>query len=207
MSKFRVNFYVDGFNLYHGICDTNRKELLWLDLVSLIQSVISKKERLHRIKYFTTIPTGNIKDKIKRHRIWLELLSSLSFPIEIYQGKFYYFPITCKDCGRTFKQRSEKRTDVNIATHLLCDTFKGDFETAYILSADSDLVPAIETAKIEFPLKQFKFVFPPKRFSYDLKKLADYLKAMKVKDLIPHVAPTKITTISGKIIEKPNEWI
>lgn len=38
----------------------------------------------------------------------------------------------------------EKGTDVNIATHLLTDGFLGSYETAVIISNDSDLCPPIE---------------------------------------------------------------
>ena len=44
----------------------------------------------------------------------------------------------------------EKRTDVDIATHLLVDCFLDDFDEAVVISNDSDLVSPIEMVKSTF---------------------------------------------------------
>ncbi len=61
----RANIYIDGFNLYHGICETGDKTVLWLDLVNLSKSLIHTSDQLHRIRYFTALPQINA-DKIRR---------------------------------------------------------------------------------------------------------------------------------------------
>ena len=42
---------------------------------------------------------------------------------------------------------AKKKTDVNIATHLICDGIADLYETAIIVTADSDLIPAINAVK------------------------------------------------------------
>ncbi|NQS96870.1 MAG: NYN domain-containing protein [candidate division Zixibacteria bacterium] len=207
MAKFRVNVYIDGFNLYYGICDTKDKELLWLDIISLIKSNIHPKEQLNQIKYFTTIPYKESADKVGRHKRWLKLLGTLSYPIEIYHGKFNYTETKCQSCGKTTRRRIEKRTDVNIATQFMRDAYKGKYETAYILSGDSDLVPAIKVVKEDFPLKAMKIIFPPQRYSNDLANIADFIIQLKTSDLQPFVMPSTIILPDGSILTKPSNWV
>jgi hypothetical protein len=48
----------------------------------------------------------------------------------------------------------EKGTDVNLATALLCDAFRGQFEAAVVVSDDSDLAEAVRVVREElgFPV-------------------------------------------------------
>ena len=71
----------------------------------------------------------------------------------------------------------EKRTDVNIASYLLMDTFAGQYDTAVVVSNDSDL-----TTPIEMVVNQLgKTVitvnpYPARRQSSELResRVADY---------------------------------
>ena len=106
-------------------------------------SVIRKTETLNRILYFTTLPSSPT-DKVNRHRLFLKLLSAQSHPIELYFGKFYHTTHRCNKCSHEYTQHHEKRTDVNIAVNMVKDVFNNDFDIAYVISGDSDLVPPIE---------------------------------------------------------------
>jgi hypothetical protein len=46
----------------------------------------------------------------------------------------------------------EKGSDVNLATYLLCDGFRGDFEIAFVITNDSDLCEPIRILTQEFGL-------------------------------------------------------
>ena len=60
----------------------------------------------------------------------------------------------------------EKETDVRIATQIVADAFQGNCDAAIVVSADSDMVPAIELAT---QAKQKVFVyFPPNQYSSNL---------------------------------------
>src|SRR5438105_9573589 len=50
----------------------------------------------------------------------------------------------CNSCGATWIGHEEKETDVAISTNLVADAFRNRFERALIISADSDLGPAIK---------------------------------------------------------------
>ena len=65
----------------------------------------------------------------------------------------------------------EKETDVAIAVELL-EIFVMDVcDTAVLVTGDTDLVPAITTAKRLFPRKNVLLLFPYKRHNRELKKL------------------------------------
>ena len=67
---------------------------------------------------------------------------------------------------------NEKMTDVNIAVELLSDAFQDRYDTAFLISADSDLVPPINRIRLLFPKKNVIVAFPPDRFSKELDKYA-----------------------------------
>ena len=50
----------------------------------------------------------------------------------------------CSNCGHVAKIPEEKKTDVNISSHMLVNAFTDRFDTAFLISGDSDLVPPIE---------------------------------------------------------------
>jgi uncharacterized LabA/DUF88 family protein len=52
-----------------------------------------------------------------------------------------------RQCGRTYTTYHEKMTDVNISVELMSDAFQSRFDTAFLLSADSDLTGPIETVR------------------------------------------------------------
>jgi NYN domain len=64
--------------------------------------------------------------------------------------------ITAKDGSRlllaTVRVREEKGSDVNVATHLLADVFRGEVEAAIVISNDSDLALPLEIARTLVPV-------------------------------------------------------
>ncbi|MBI3231998.1 MAG: NYN domain-containing protein, partial [Candidatus Doudnabacteria bacterium] len=54
------------------------------------------------------------------------------------------------------------------------------YDTALVLSGDSDLVPAIRGVKESYPQKQIKVIVPPGIFAENLKQISD--GAMKLKE-------------------------
>ena len=81
-------------------------------------------------------------------------------------------PHTCRKCGYVHMVASEKMTDVNIAVELLQDAFQDGFDTAILISADSDLIAPITAVKRLFPEKRIIVACPPGRFSKDLSRSA-----------------------------------
>jgi hypothetical protein len=79
--------------------------------------------------------------------------------------------MTCRRCGSAWTSYEEKETDVNIAVALVADAAAAAFEIALIVSADSDLCPAIRTARSLNPSRRMIAAFPPRRSSFEIRSL------------------------------------
>ncbi|MEK6553049.1 MAG: NYN domain-containing protein, partial [Bacteroidota bacterium] len=66
----------------------------------------------------------------------------------------------------------EKETDVRIAVNMIRDVIFNNCERSVLISADSDLVPALDFIS-EINAKHKTIIcFPPKRFSFELQQRA-----------------------------------
>ena len=65
--------------------------------------------------------------------------------LDIDYGHFLSKPLRCRSCGNSWQKNEEKKTDVNIAVRLLDDAFDDRFDTAMLISGDSDLAPPIDS--------------------------------------------------------------
>jgi len=135
--KERVNVYIDGFNLYYGLRDSGWKKYYWLNLYKLGNSLCSSTQALQNVKYFTS-KISKPRDKRRRQEKYLSALGTLS-GLSIHYGRYQSLKQHCSNCERVYYDTNEKRTDVNIATHMLVDAFQNSFDTAILISADSDL--------------------------------------------------------------------
>ncbi|HCU24324.1 MAG TPA: NYN domain-containing protein, partial [Deltaproteobacteria bacterium] len=120
-------------------------------------------------------------------------------------GEFKRKDKYCDRCKRSFPGFEEKQTDVNIAIELFRQAVNDTYDTAVILSGDSDLIPAIKANKNTFPNKTVKLVLPPNRQSESLKHVCHSFMRMKEKHLIANQFPEKIM-IDGTSLEKPRDW-
>jgi|694.fasta_scaffold16160_12 uncharacterized LabA/DUF88 family protein len=162
MIKKRDAFYVDGFNLYHSIKDLKDDRLKWLSLHGLAHLLIPKQdEEVILIKYFSALAHTRGLDSVKRHEAYLSALKSEG--VSCILGRFKGQPRRCRACGSSWKHPEEKETDVNIAIHMVADAFEDQFDTCYLISADTDLVPPLQLIKTKIPSKVIVAVSPPNR--------------------------------------------
>jgi uncharacterized LabA/DUF88 family protein len=200
----RVITYIDGFNLYFGLKEKYPKKYLWLNLQRLSQLLLKPHETLIHTKYFTsrvTVPA----DKAQRQTTYLEALQTLQ-DFSIYYGHYLTSPRTCHNCGFTYLASSEKMTDVNIAVELLQDAFHDNFDTALLISADSDLTAPIMAVKKLFPQKRIVIAFPPKRFSYHLQKIVHFSFIIGRANLAKSQFPPQVKRADGFMLTKPATW-
>ncbi len=137
--------------------------------------------------------------------MFIEALETLQ-KIEIFYGKYQSNEIKCNVCGSTFNKSNEKMTDVNIAVEMMTDAFKNEFDTAILVSADSDLVGPIESIRKLFPQKKIIIAFPPSRMSNDLIKIASGYFTIGRKKFKDSIFPDEILKKDGHKLKKPNEW-
>ncbi|MFH1051313.1 MAG: NYN domain-containing protein [bacterium] len=156
------------------------------------------------VKYFTArieMP----EDKRKRQLQFLEALETLD-KIEMFFGKYLTTTMQCRNCGANWIKSNEKETDVNIAIELLTDAIKDSFDTALIISGDSDLSPAIRRTKQLCPGKKIISVFPPNRVSIELQNSADGYFVLSESKIKGSLFPDEIIKPDGFVLHKPIEW-
>lgn len=81
------------------------------------------------------------------------------------QGHFKKQPFECKRCGNVHMKPEEKEGDVNLAIHLIADGYENVYDTAYLLTADSDQAATAKLFKTRLAPKGLKLVSiaPPDR--------------------------------------------
>jgi uncharacterized LabA/DUF88 family protein len=100
----------------------------------------------------------------------------------------------------------EKKTDINIAITLLGDAVADKFDTALILSGDSDLAPVTTKLKQLCPNKKIGIIVPKGQSAMHLKQHADFFKKIQTKDLKKSLLPEQVT-YNGKNIAAPADWL
>lgn len=112
----------------------------------------------------------------------------------------------CRICHRSYRIPEEKQTDVNIAIKLFETAVADTWDTALIISGDSDLIPAIEAVKKTFSVKQIGVAIPIGRRAEELKLVTDFRKKVKQKHLQTCQFDDTITIDSNNILHRPPTW-
>lgn len=167
----KVVAYIDGFNLYYGIRHEGRRHL-WLDLERLVRSLLKPYQHLVAVRYFTA-RVRNDPSAEQRQQTYLNALTAHSRVTEVRQGCFQQKTKRCRSCGISWFEYEEKETDVSLAVSLIEDGVNGMYSTALLISADSDMVPAIRTLKRLVPAARVVAALPPNRRSEQLKTACD----------------------------------
>ena len=197
----RVMFLFDGFNLYHALQQNPAThKYKGLDLSRLASCYVTKKDQITDILYFTAYATWN-PDKVKRHRTYVRALQTRD--VRVIFGKFRQRDRQCPKCGETYRTFEEKETDVNIAIQLFEAAIKDQFDTAVIVSGDSDLIPSIEAVKSTFPAKRIGVVIPMGRRAEALKNSCDLHIKMKEKHLRTSQFPDEIDLGDDEKLVRP----
>lgn len=168
----KVIALIDGFNVYHSLDKREFKGVgtdgnpafvkpyhryKWLDLRKLCACFLTREEELSEVYYFTALTTWS-EEKVDRHKRYIRALESTG--VKTVYGAFKERDVHCVNCRTTFTKSEEKRTDVNIAIHLLGLAQSDAYDRALVLSGDSDLVPAISWTRASFPNKRISVIVP-----------------------------------------------
>ena len=124
----------------------------WLDLGTLCRRLL-RGHTITRIRYFTALvgPRPGDPDKRFRQQTYIRALETTP-GLSVHYGHFLSGPermlVANPPPGgsRTVEvvRTQEKGSDVNLATYLLMDGFRGGYELAVVVSNDSDLKTPIE---------------------------------------------------------------
>ena len=210
----RVAFLVDGFNLYHSLdeasADMGGIGTKWLDLVAVCEAFlypIGGGARIESVFYFSA-PANHVEQAkpgaIERHNTLVKALRSRGVQVEM--GKFKEKWRTCPSCNAPITTHEEKETDVAIAVRLMELLWNDRCEVAVIVSADSDLSPAIREAKRSFPSKPIYCCFPYGRGSLELRSLAKACFRIRKERYAKHQLPDPVVLADGTKLAKPAGW-
>ena len=200
----RVIAYIDGFNLYFGLKDSGLKNCYWLNIQSLAQKFLKPQQQLDYVKYFTA-KIKQPSDKSQRQHLYLQAIETLS-DTSIYYGRYMQNEKTCRLCGGKYFVNSEKMTDVNMAVEMMTDAMQDKFDTAFLISGDGDLTGPVRAIQNLFPSKKVFVMFPPKRFSHDLSKVASAFATIGERRIAKSLFPKQIILPNGYKIDSPPRW-
>ncbi len=199
--------YVDGLNLYYFLKKVkNQKGIKWLD-ISLLLKKIFKDLDIIEIKFFAARVSGK-KDQGKaiRQSIYFRALNIIP-NLTIIEGTFLEKEIKIQitsDVKMTGKTFEEKGTDVNLAVHLVNDAHNKKFDTAIVLSNDSDLQEAVRIVSGELGLR-VGVLAPAENISKVLSKYATFKQELREGVVRDSQFPSKLKDVSGEFT-KPETW-
>jgi uncharacterized LabA/DUF88 family protein len=204
----RVLAYVDGFNLYFGLRDKGWRKYYWLNLHALATSLLKPWQTLAGVHYFTTRirANGHNRQDMQRQTTYLEALATLP-DVQQHFGHYLEKPKQCHKCGSQWMDYEEKMTDVNIAVQLLADAFDDNFDTALIISADSDLTTPVQTVRNKFPEKRIIVAQPPGRNSVQLSRAASAAFTISETKVRQSQLAPQVQRADGFILQRPTHWM
>ena len=214
----KVSAYIDALNLYHSLKENSWQKYYWLNIPDLLKRFLRDGETLETIYYFTSMAKDS--DRRKRQTTYIEALETTALynliNFKVIRGRFEEEDIICnfcndfafcKNCENLLSFTHEKETDVNISVQMLSDAYEEEFDTAFLITADSDQVGAIRTIKkLFYSSKQVGVILPPGRESINLKRAADFYLHIDQSSLGKSQLPEKITKPGGFSLVRPENW-
>ncbi|MHB0937118.1 MAG: NYN domain-containing protein [Armatimonadota bacterium] len=212
--------YIDGYNFYYG--ELQGTPYRWLDLDAFCRRVVGVP-RIDKIRYFTApvavLPGETDVRKPIRQQIYLNALATLP-NVEIHLGYFSVKSATRRlvtplPGGKHFVKVfhvEEKGSDVNLGAYLIRDAFRNEYDTAVVVSNDTDLLTPIKIVRSELG-KQVGIVNPnglrdEKCKHSALVSAADFQRKINKREVALAACqfPEQIVAPDGTIIERPFEW-
>ena len=207
-----TNVYVDGFNLYYRALKDG--PFRWLDLRKLTETLFPQDD-VHRVHYFTARLHTRPDNPGQRQRQQAYLRSLATLPgVELHYGLFrsgvkrrrLAKPVPGLPAHVLVIDSEEKGTDVNLATRLLVDGFKGEYEQAAVISNDADFAGAMRYVRDGLGLRVTLVNPDPANASpRELADAATYVKRLWKSHLRRSLLPETLRDDAG-VITKPPGW-
>ena len=138
MDKERVFILIDGNNFYHRLKELELINLLTLDYEKLTKFLISRRFLVSKNYYIGAIREESNNPKSKQLMSGQRKLTG-NLQKDNWVMKF----------GHMLKADGyhEKGVDVQIATDILIGAYENLYDTAILVSSDTDLIPALAKAR------------------------------------------------------------
>jgi hypothetical protein len=175
--------------------------------------ITAPKYNINQIKYFTARVQALLTDPDQpvRQEIYLRALRTIP-NFTIIFGHFLTHEVSMQVAGQNPRtptyirviKTEEKGSDVNLATHLLNDGHRGDYEVGIVISNDSDLVEPVRIVTQELNL-QIGILNPHINRSRELSQYATFYKRIRPGVLAASQFPPNLTDATG-VFHKPASW-
>ncbi len=173
----RIALFIDGSNFYHYLRELELKHLAEFDYQAFAQFLARKRTIISSTYYIGKVRShGDVKGEELRR--WQQKLTAR---LQTMQWHVEY--------GHMMKQNDvfiEKGVDVHIAVDLLRGSYENHFDTAVLVSSDTDLIPAIHGVRNKG--KKVEYIGFAHRPSFGLMKNVDITTTLRCDDLI-HFLP------------------
>ncbi len=215
----KVNCYIDGFNLYYGLYkNTKRQHNLrrykWLGLRAMADRLAGSNDYVEDVYYCTAdvVSPQHDPDQGARQQVFLNALVAHSNVI-VVKGQFKIrekigMPVDETTYGSrpiSVQVFEEKGTDVNLATLLVRDAFLGAFDRTIVVSNDTDLKLAIDTA-VQIAGKQVHVVSPGLWVANELQAVASRNGVLSPRIVMQCQLPDPVIDSDDKHFQKPSRW-
>lgn len=206
----RTFVYVDAFNLYYGCL--RKTPYRWLDLRKLCTLLFPKND-LVKIKYFTALASArpDNPELPLRQQTYIRALRTLP-ELSIHFGHYLTHEVMMRQVvPRRARPKyvkvlktEEKGSDVNLATHLVSDAYEEAFDTAVVITNDSDLLEPIRlvTGRLR---KRVGVVNPHEHPSMVLVQSATFVKQIRKGVLVASQFADQLVDGKG-MFERPLRW-
>ncbi|RMA96992.1 LabA-like NYN domain-containing protein [Hydrogenothermus marinus] len=169
----KVAIFIDGGNMFHASNYINIK----IDYRKLV-NFLAKDRWLLRAYFYTGIPQGDFPEEMKKQ--WKKQKSFLN------ELKNIGIKVRTMPLKKTPEGFIEKGVDILLATDMLSLAFRDAYDTAILVSGDSDYIPVVE--EIQQLGKRVENVSFKKTSSYELRNVCDkYMILDKYIDLFTYV--------------------
>ena len=173
--KEKVAVYIDGSNFYHYLKD---EEISFpkgqkFNFKLFVDFLVGNRECVSR-RYYTGIfrnadNSSKSQELVRGQQKFLSEIEKDGFVIK--RGRIMY------DSGKT----REKGTDVKIAADLIIGAVDNLYDTAILISSDTDLIPAIKY--IRYKKKKLEYVGFSHAPSFGIQKFANFSRLLLPEDI------------------------
>jgi len=177
MAKLKSIVIIDGSNFYHKLKELKIPNKSLFNYSKFIDSIV---ENTKIVSKYYCIGKIRAKQQNKKARKMMAKQQSLVTKLQ-KQGLTIQFGYLLK----SNKQYHEKGVDIQMAVNLLKGAFKNQYDYAYLVSSDSDLIPAIKEVKLTG--KKVIYIGFEHQPSFALLKICSKSQLLSKKDLLPFI--------------------
>lgn len=172
----RVAIYIDGSNLYYKLKELDIKNITYFQYGNLADYLARKSRDIVAKRYYIGVvrAKGGDRKAVRMQEGQVRLFNHLRSKTEGFSVKKGYL---MKNDG-VFH---EKGVDVKIAVDLLVGAYENMYDTAILVSSDTDLIPAIQ--KIKHLGKEVEYIGFSHKPSYGLIKNATETRLLTKNDI------------------------